>query len=175
MGQPSAGNKDVVYSITPEQVKQFHHNFYVGKNIVVSGAGAVDGAALANAVDSHFGSVPSTRISEVPNSDEPLFTPSLMYQRDDEMLNTCFSVAFIAPSWNDPDFFAMNYFKRIIGDYRCDKFTGQHLNSAHLQYNSFHTWLGNYPDMILHQPFYFAYSDVALFGNFIYGNEMYTP
>ena len=124
MGQPSAGNKDVVYSITPEQVKEFHHNFYVGKNIVVSGAGALDGSALANAVDSHFGSVPSTRISEVPNSDEPLFTPSLMYQRDDEMLNTCFSVAFIAPSWNDPDFFAMNYFKRIIGDYRCDKFTG---------------------------------------------------
>ena len=69
----------------------------------------------------------------------------------------------------------MNYFKRIIGDYRCDQFTGVHLNSAHLQYNSFHTWLGNYPDMILHQPFYFAYSDTALFGNFIYGNEMYTP
>ena len=83
MGQPAAGNKAVVYSITPEQVKEFHHNFYVGSNIVVSGAGALDGAALASAVDSHFSSVPSTRISEVPNSDEPLFTPSLMYQRDD--------------------------------------------------------------------------------------------
>jgi len=83
-------------------------------------------------------------------------------------------VAFQAPSWNDPDFFAMNYFKRIIGEYRCDKYTGAHLNSAHLQYNSFHTYLGNYPDMILHKPFYFAYSDTALFGNFIYGNEMYT-
>lgn len=91
------------------------------------------------------------------------------------MLNTCFSVAFEAPSWNDPDFFAMNYFKRIIGEYRCDKFTGEHLNSAHLQYNSFHTYLGNYPDMILHKPFYLPYSDTGLFGNFIYGNEMYTP
>jgi len=90
------------------------------------------------------------------------------------MLNTCFSVAFEAPSWNDPDFFAMTFFKRIIGDYRCDKFTGIHLNSAHLQYNSFHTWLGNFPDMILHQPFYIPYSDTGLFGNFIYGNEMYT-
>jgi hypothetical protein len=29
--------------------------------------------------------------------------------------------------------------------------------------------------MILHQPFYFAYSDTGLFGNFIYGNEMYSP
>lgn len=69
----------------------------------------------------------------------------------------------------------MNYFMRIIGDYRCDKYTGEHLNSAHLQYNSFHSHLGNFPDLILHQPFYFVYSDTALFGNFIYGNEMYTP
>ncbi len=91
------------------------------------------------------------------------------------MLNSAFVVAFEAPSWNDPDYFAMQYFKRIIGEYRCDKFTGEHLNSAHLQYNSFHTYLGNYPDMILHQPFYFPYSDTGLFGNFIYGNEMYTP
>ena len=91
------------------------------------------------------------------------------------MLNTAFAVAFEAPSWNYPDYFAMQYFKRIIGEYRCDKFTGEHLNSAHLQYNSFHTYLGNYPDMILHQPFYFAYSDTGLFGNFIYGNEMYSP
>jgi processing peptidase subunit beta len=91
------------------------------------------------------------------------------------MLNSAFAIAFEAPSWNDPDFFAMQYFKRIIGEYRCDKFTGEHLNSAHLQYNSFHTYLGNYPDMILHQPFYFPYSDTGLFGNFIYGNEMYTP
>lgn len=90
------------------------------------------------------------------------------------MLNTAYSVAFEAPSWNDPDFFAINYFKRIIGEYRCDKYTGIHLNSAHLQYNSFHTWLGNTPDIILHKPFYFAYSDTGLFGNFIYGNEMYS-
>lgn len=69
----------------------------------------------------------------------------------------------------------MNYFMRIIGEYRCDKYTGEHLNSPHLQYNSFHTHLGNFPDLTLHQPFYFAYSDTALFGNFIYGNEMYTP
>ena len=35
--------------------------------------------------------------------------------------------------------------------------------------------MGNYPDMIMQKPFYFVYSDTALFGNFIYGNEMYTP
>jgi processing peptidase subunit beta len=174
LGQPAAGIRDVVYSITPEQVKEYHNNFYVGKNIVVSGAGNIDAKALTAEVSSKFGSVPASRVSESPNSEQAYFTPSLLYQRDDEMLNTGFSVAFQAPSWNDPDFFAMNFFKRIIGEYRCDKFTGEHLNSPHLQYNSFHTYLGNYPDMILHKPFYLPYSDTGLFGNFIYGNEMYT-
>ncbi len=146
----------------------------MGKNIVVSGAGNINAEALVTEVGNHFGNVAATRSSEVVNSDQPYFTPSLLYQRDDEMLNTAFSVAFEAPSWTDPDFFAMNYFKRIIGEYRCDKFTGDHLNSPHLQYNSFHTYLGNNPDLILHKPFYFAYSDTGLFGNFIYGNEMYS-
>jgi len=174
LGQPSHGIKDVVYSITAEQAKQFHEANYVGKNIVISGAGNLSAEALATEVGNFFGSVPATRSTEVTNSEQAYFTPSLLYQRDDEMLNTAFSVAFEAPSWNDPDFFAMNYFKRIIGEYRCDKFTGDHLNSPHLQYNSFHTYLGNNPDLILHKPFYFAYSDTGLFGNFIYGNEMYA-
>jgi processing peptidase subunit beta len=43
LGQPASGIRDVVYSITPEQVKEFHNNFYIGKNIVVSGAGAING------------------------------------------------------------------------------------------------------------------------------------
>lgn len=83
MGQPSIGNKDVVYSVTPDQVKEFHSNSYVGKNIVVSGAGAIDGSSLVSEVGNHFGNVPSFRASEVANSDKPYFTPSLLYQRDD--------------------------------------------------------------------------------------------
>lgn len=76
----------------------------------------------------------------------------------------------MGPSWNDPDFFAMHYFTRIIGDYRVDKFTGAHLNATHLQYNTFHNTLGSYPDIILHKPFYIPYSDTGLIGNFIFGN-----
>lgn len=83
LGQPAAGNRDVVYSITPEQVKQFHNAHYVGKNIVVSGAGNINVEALINEVGNHFGTVPTTRSSDVPNSDQPYFTPSLLYQRDD--------------------------------------------------------------------------------------------
>lgn len=68
----------------------------------------------------------------------------------------------------------MNYFKRLIGDFRIDKHTGANLNAAHLQYNSFHTDLGNCPDIILQKPFYYAYSDVGLFFNFLFGNEVWN-
>lgn len=63
MGQPSQGIRDVVFSITPDQVKEYHNNFYVGRNIVVSGAGNIDGQALVNEVSNHFGSVPASRVS----------------------------------------------------------------------------------------------------------------
>ncbi len=69
----------------------------------------------------------------------------------------------------------MQYFKRIIGDYRVDKFTGSNLNTPRLQYNSFHEYLGGFPDIILQKPFYIPYSDTGLFGNFIYGNSVFNP
>ncbi len=68
----------------------------------------------------------------------------------------------------------MNYFTKIIGEYRVDKYTGAHLNSAHLQYNTFHNAIGSYPDIILHKPFYIPYSDTGLIGNFIFGNEIFN-
>lgn len=83
LGQPSSGIRDVVYSITPEQVKQFHNAHYVGKNIVVSGAGNINVEGLITEVGNLFGTVPATRSSEVANSEQPYFTPSLLYQRDD--------------------------------------------------------------------------------------------
>jgi hypothetical protein len=68
----------------------------------------------------------------------------------------------------------MHYFKRIIGEYRIDKYTGANLNTPHLQYNSFHNILGSFPDISVHQPFYIPYSDTGIFGNFIFGNEIFN-
>ena len=42
LGQPDTGIKDNVYSISHEQVKQFHEKYYVGENIVVSAAGDIN-------------------------------------------------------------------------------------------------------------------------------------
>jgi len=174
LGQPSTGIRENTYSITSDQVKQFHNQFYVGENIVVSGAGEIDSTQLNELVNKHFGNVRASVEGQVANKEQPFLTPSLMFQRDDEIPNTSVGAAFLAPSWNDPDFFAMHYFTRIIGEYRVDKYTGAHLNSAHLQYNTFHNALGSYPDIILHKPFYIPYSDTGLMGNFIFGNEIFN-
>jgi len=43
----------------------------------------------------------------------------------------------------------MQLLKRIIGKYRVDKFTGAHLNSPELQYNTYHERLAAYPDILV--------------------------
>jgi len=146
----------------------------VGENIVVTAAGDVNPEQFKEEAAKHFGNVRAKVEGAVDNSEEPFFTPSLMFQRDDELPNTTAAAAFIAPGRNHEDFFAMNYFKRIIGEFRIDRHTGAHLNTPKLQYNSFHTELGNFPDIVMHKPFYFAYSDIGLFGNFLFGNEIWN-
>lgn len=51
-----------------------------------------------------------------------------MNVRDDELKNVNVGVFFKAPTWNDPDFMAMKFFQKLVGDYRADKYTGAHLN-----------------------------------------------
>lgn len=49
--------------------------------------------------------------------------------RDDEMTNINIGVFFEAPSYSDPDYFAMRLVKEMLGEYRSDKYTGHHLNT----------------------------------------------
>lgn len=94
--------------------------------------------------------------------------------RDDEITNMSAGISWKAPGWTHPDWLGMNFLKYIIGEYRVDKYTGAHLNSSQLQYNNMHSALGDYPDIIWQEPFYHAYSDVGLWGNFMIGNEMHN-
>jgi hypothetical protein len=71
-----------------------------------------------------------------------------MFMRDDEITNMSSGISWRAPGWTDPDYLGLNFIKYIIGEYRVDKYTGAHLNAAHLQYNNMHSALGEYPDII---------------------------
>lgn len=48
------------------------------------------------------------------------------------------------------------------------------MNDAHKQYNSMHSLLGNLVDVTRADAHYFAYSDGGLFGNYFFGNEVFT-
>lgn len=53
-----------------------------------------------------------------------------MFIRDDEMVNANFGLFFNAPTYKDPEYFAMHFLKALLGEYRADRFTGAHLNHS---------------------------------------------
>lgn len=106
--------------------------------------------------------------------DKPYFTPSTLFMRDDEMVNVNFGVFFNAPTYKDKEFFAMHMLQAIMGEYRADRYTGAHLNHPSRQYNLMHEHLGSHPDITLHKTFYFPYQDTALFGSYLFGNEVFA-
>ena len=48
------------------------------------------------------------------------------------MTNINSGVFFNAPTWKDPEFFAMKIVQHLMGEYRADKYTGAHLNACNL-------------------------------------------
>lgn len=108
------------------------------------------------------------------NARKPVFTPSVMMLRDDELANTSVAVSFKAPSFSDPDWFGMQLVKEVVGDYRIDRDNLAHLNTVSLDYNKMHVSLANLPDVVRQLSYYNAYSDTGLFGNFLFGNEVFN-
>ena len=175
LGQPAEGIKDNIPNITTNHIREFVSENYIGDNIAISAAGNINFNEFTSYVEESFGKIAkASRHPNTANSEQPYFTPSLMFMRDDEITNMSSGISWRAPGWTHPDYLGLNFIKSIIGEYRIDKYTGAHLNSAQLQYNNMHTALGEYPDIIWQEPFYYAYSDTGIWGNFMIGNEMHN-
>lgn len=50
---------------------------------MVAGAGDINAEQFTEEVQKHFGNVRAKVEGQVENAEEPFFTPSLMFQRDD--------------------------------------------------------------------------------------------
>jgi predicted Zn-dependent peptidase len=176
MGQPKRGIRENVANITADQIRSFRDAHYIGSSMVLVGTGNVNHDALVQSANDGLSKINQSTPSglEVARQEKAYFTPSLMFIRDDEMVNTNIGVFFDVPTWSDPDFYAMHQFKNILGDYRQDRDTGHHLNSSDRQYNQIHTVLGKYPDITLQKTSYLPYSDSALFGSYFHGNEVHA-
>ncbi len=88
-------------------MRRFHKQFYVGSNIVVSAAGNVNADKFVDYVSSTFGTLQSNGSGDIKNTEQPYFTPSLMFLRDDELANVSTGVALLAPGYTHPDFYGM--------------------------------------------------------------------
>jgi processing peptidase subunit beta len=173
IGQPSRGDRDNLQALKVEQVRQFHNDFYTGENLVVVASGNVNHEEVVSAVEAHFASLPKSSGATAPNSERPIFTPSLLFMRDDEMINSNCAVFYDAPGVKHPDYYGFELLKRIFGTYRLQK-NSEHINDCIKQYNALHSLVADLPDVTVHNSHYWAYSDCGIFGNYFFGNEIFT-
>lgn len=173
MGQPKKGDRDALHSLNADHLRDFHATNYFGDNIVVVGAGNISHEEFVSQVDQHFNNLPKSTASKIKNKERPVYIPALLMIRDDEMYNSNVGVFYDAPSIKDPDYYAFLLLKHMFGSYRIDK-NAEHLNDVKKQYNSMQVLLGDLVDVTRQDSLYYAYSDCGLFGNYFFGNEVFT-
>jgi processing peptidase subunit beta len=172
IGQPSRGDRDNLANLTIDQVRQFHTENYNGDNIVIVASGNVNHEDLVDMVERNFSSLPRSSHAN-RSSEKPIYIPAIQMMRDDEMYNSNVAVFYDAPSYRHKDFYSFQLLKRIFGQYRIDK-NAEHLNDVSKQYNALHGMIGDLPDVTIHNSHYFPYSDCGIFGNYFFGNEVFT-
>jgi len=175
MGQPILGIRENIGTITQDQIIEYHKTHYIGSNMVIVGAGEINHQELVEFAEKYFGNLPTNVPSGFvfKNADKPVFTPSLMFMRDDEMANVNIGVFFEAPGWAHEDYYSFLLFQRVLGEYQQGRHSGN-LNHPSRQYNALHTLLGGLPDVSLQKCIYAPYSDTGLFGSYFHGNEVHS-
>lgn len=135
IGQPVLGIRENIHNIKSAHIQDFLERNICGSNTVISVVGNVNHDDVANSISKLFGGLRKDTLREVfiinqrPNTEKPLFTPSVIAIRDDEMANANIGIFFNSPTWKDPDFFAVKLLQSILGDYRADR-DNVHLNSC---------------------------------------------
>jgi len=173
MGQPICGDADQLQQLDVDILNNYRAANYFGDNIVVVGTGAMNHEEFVDSVSRGFDSIAKTTSVKPVNSDKCVYVPALLFIRDDEMVNSNIGVFYDAPSVKHPDYYSFLLLKHMFGQYRIDKHA-EHINDIKKQYNSMHALLGDLVDVTAADAHYFAYSDCGIFGNYFYGNEVFT-
>ena len=174
MGQPTRGDPDSLMNLNTDVLSQYRAANYFGDNIVIVGTGGVgDHDSFVREVEGAFSSIAQTSSVKRPNSEKCIYTPSLMMIRDDDMVNANVGVFYDAPGYKHEDFFGFTLLKYMFGNYRVDRHAGN-INDMQKQYNSHHSMLGIFPDVTISNAHYFPYSDCGIWGNYMFGNEVFV-
>ena len=173
MGQPILGDIDNIRQINRDMVVNFKAANYFGANMVIVGTGAVNHQQLVDLCEKHFATIQRTSNVKQHGKEKPIFNPGLLMIRDDEMYNSNVGVFYEAPHWKHPDFYSFLLLQRMFGSYQIDKHA-EHLNEVNKQYNAMHGLLGNLVDVTRAECMFSPYSDCGIFGNWFFGNEVFT-
>jgi len=129
LGQPIKGDPDKLQTIQSEDLAQFKAANYFGDNIVIVGTGDILHEEFADAVSQHFSTIAKTTSVPEANSEKCIYTPSILFVRDDEMVNSNIAVFYDAPTFTHPDYHGFLLMKHIFGTYNIQK-NAEHLNSV---------------------------------------------
>lgn len=173
MGQPIKGDPDQLQNLNAEVLDGYRAANFIGDKVVIVGTGGVDHETLVDQVNQAFSNLGQTTSVERANAEKAVYVPALLMIRDDEMVNANVGVFYDAPAMGDPDYYSFVLLKHMFGSYQIDKHS-QHLNDTHKQYNSMHALLGELPDVTIADSHYFPYSDCGIWGNYIFGNEVFV-
>lgn len=173
IGQPIKGDRDATQELGVDHLREYHTANYYGDNVVVVATGDVNHAQVVEQVEQAFAALPKTTDIPAKNTERPIYIPAILMIRDDEMINSNVGIFYDAPSLKDEDYYSFYLLKNMFGSYRIND-NAEHLNDVHKQYNSMHALLGNLPDVTKADAHYFAYSDCGMFGNYFFGNEVFT-
>jgi len=173
LGQPIKGDRDLTHTLGADHLRAFRTANYFGDNVVVVATGDVSHDQVVGAVEQHFSSLPKSTDEPAKGTEKPVYIPALLFIRDDEMINSNVGIFYDAPSVKDEDYYSFLLLKHMFGSYRIDQHA-EHLNDVKKQYNSMHALLGDLPDVTRADAHYMAYSDCGLFGNYFFGNEVFT-
>ncbi len=83
----------------------YYKRNYFGENMVFVATGNVDRGQIVDIVEDNFGKIPSKSELERLNTERPIYTPALLFVRDDEMVNSNVGVFYDAPSWSHEDYY----------------------------------------------------------------------
>lgn len=173
VGQSELGIRDNIPNLKAADLEEFHARNFVGNNVVFVVTGRCEKAGIIDTVQKHTQSMPAEASDAPHNSDKPLLTPVVMFQRDDEMYNLNNASGWLAPAYGDDMYFPLKYFEKILGDYNAETDGTAHLNSFALVTNPNHSFYSQCPGVHLSHTKYEAFSDFGLFTMYVHGNDFY--
>ena len=171
MGLPILGEITNINSITRDMIVEFHHNHYYGENMVIVGTGNVKHDEIVDMAEEKFGKVSKLWPGQRRNTNKPNFNPALLFVKDDDVIESSVGVFYNAADWKNKDYYSFLLLQRMFGPFHVEQ-NVEHLGKIIQNYESVPELIGDFPQLSKHEWIYSPYSDAAIFGHYLCGNEL---